>query len=121
MIWIEARLTAEQKAEIERTGHIAQPSDYSDEPHIITRRLLQDGRKHLILRAPLHLNCPVRLLHGTDDVDVPQSVALKLLAHMDCPDARLTLVKNAEHRFSEPDQLAMIGKALHGMTERIRS
>jgi pimeloyl-ACP methyl ester carboxylesterase len=113
-IW--ARMDEEQQRQLMAEGRIEQPSDYSDEPYVITRRLIEDGRDQLALRAPLALPFPVRLLQGTADTDVPVSVALGLLDHIDCPDARLTLVKGADHRFSGPSELALIGKTLHGVT-----
>lgn len=105
-----------QRAALMAEGQIALPSDYSDEPYIITRRLIEDGRKNLVLREPLAVPFPVRLLQGTADADVEVSVALRLIEHLDGPDARLTLVKDADHRFSEPRELALIGKTLHGIT-----
>ncbi len=101
-----------QKDEMAATGQVALPSDYSDDPYVITRRLIDEGRGRLVLRAPLHLPFPVRLLQGTADVDVSPSVALRLLDHAQGPDIRLTLAKGADHRFSTPDCLAMIGVAL---------
>lgn len=114
---IEATLTAEQKDLLDRDGQFPVPSQYDDEPYVITRRLIEDGHNHLVLRAPLALPFPVRLLHGTADVDVSPDRSIKLLEHMDCPDARLTLVKGADHRFSEPRELTLIGKTLHGLMQ----
>jgi pimeloyl-ACP methyl ester carboxylesterase len=104
--------TEAQRAEMAATGQVALPSEYSDAPYVITRRLIEDGRDHLVLRAPLALPFPVRLLQGTADVDVPQEVALRLLAHATGADIRLTLVKGADHRFSTPDCLALIAQAI---------
>lgn len=103
--------SAAQKAEMERTGQVALPSDYG-EPYIITRRMIEDGRRQLVLRSPLVINAPVRLLQGTADADVDMSVALRLLAHMDGPDIRLELVKGADHRFSDDTCLARIEAAI---------
>jgi len=114
-----ARMDEGQQRELMEAGRIEQPSDYSDEPTVITRRLIEDGRNQLVLRAPLKLPFPVRLLQGTADADVLPSVALRLLDHIDCPDARLTLVKDADHRFSGPRELALIGKTLHGVTQAV--
>ncbi len=107
-----ANATDAQRATLMREGRIEMPSDYSDDPYVITRRLIEDGRDHLILRGPLALPMPVRLLQGTADVDVPPAVALRLLDHAVGADVRLTLVKGADHRFSTPDCLAMIGDAV---------
>lgn len=89
-------------------GRVELPSDYADQPYIITRRLIEEGRNRLVLRDPLDLPFPVRLLQGTADVDVPPSVALRLMDHATGPDLRLTLVKGADHRFSTPECLDLI-------------
>lgn len=101
-----------QKALLAKEGSVALPSDYSDEPYTITRRLIEDGRNRLVLRDRLPLPFPTRFLQGTDDTDVPVSVAMRLLEHVDGPDVRLTLSKGADHRFSTPDCLAMIAEAV---------
>ncbi|PKP84389.1 MAG: alpha/beta hydrolase [Alphaproteobacteria bacterium HGW-Alphaproteobacteria-2] len=106
------QFSQDERRALEVRGQIALPSEYSEEPTIITRRLIEDGRQHLLLRSPLSLPVPVRLLQGTADVDVPDVVALRLLAHAEGPDIRLTLVKGADHRFSTPDCLALIEDAL---------
>ncbi|MDT8345711.1 MAG: alpha/beta hydrolase [Thermohalobaculum sp.] len=111
-----AGFDADQRAALLRDGRVALPSDYSDEPYVITRRLIEDGRDQLVLRAALDLPFPVRLLQGTADTDVPAGVALALLDHIDCPDARLTLVKGADHRFSEPRELAILAATLDEVT-----
>jgi pimeloyl-ACP methyl ester carboxylesterase len=100
-----------QKAGIMAEGQVALPSDY-DEPYIITRRLIEDGRAQLVLRKPLAIAAPVRLLQGTGDADVDMSVALRLLDHLQGPDIRLTLVKGADHRFSDDRCLALIRSTL---------
>lgn len=97
-----------ERAILLETGVLARPSDYSDEPYPITRRLIEDGRRNLVLDQPLDLPFPVRLLQGTADTDVPMSVALGLLDHLESPDLRLTLVKGADHRFSTPACLGLI-------------
>lgn len=109
-----ASFTDAQKADL-AAGQVALPSDYADEPYIITKRLIDEGRNRLVLRSPLHLPFPVRLLQGTDDTDVPPAVALRLLDHAQSPDLRLTLVKGADHRFSTPECLALIALALAEM------
>lgn len=103
---------ADQRASLQREGQVALPSDYSDAPYIITRRLIEDGRQHLVLRSALDLPFPVRLLQGSADVDVPVSVALRLFDHAKSPDMRLTLVKGADHRFSSPECLSLLAQTL---------
>ncbi len=110
-----------QRAELMDKGQVALPSDYSDEPYIITRRLIEDGRSHLVLRDPLNLPFPVRFLQGTADADVAISVALRLLDHATGPDLRLTLVKDADHRLSTLDNLALILRSVEEVLDRIET
>jgi len=112
-----AGFDAGERARLLSEGRVEQPSDYSPEPYVITRRLIEDGRRHLVLRDPLELPFPVRLLQGTADTDVPPAVALRLLDHARGPDIRLTLVKGADHRFSTPECLDLIGAAIADVLE----
>ena len=96
---------------LQRDGHFEVPSDYGS-PYRITRRLIEDGRDNLVLRTPLHLPMPVRMLQGTADREVPPSRATTLLDHATGPDMRLTLVKDADHRFSSPRCLRLIAQAI---------
>jgi pimeloyl-ACP methyl ester carboxylesterase len=107
--------TDAQKADLAQ-GQVALPSDYSDAPYIITRRLIEEARDRLVLRSPLVLPFPSRFLQGTEDTDVPPSVALRLLDHAQGEDIHLTLVKGADHRFSTPACLAMITTAITQVT-----
>ncbi len=115
-----ARFDAVQRATIAAEGRLALPSEYSDEPYVITRRLIEDGRDHLVLRAPLPIAAPVRILQGTADADVPPEVALRLLDQIEGPDVRLTLVKGAGHRFSEPAELTLLADTLAGLDPLLR-
>lgn len=107
-----AGFTEDQRRDIAQNGHLALPSAYSDDPYIITNALITDGRENLVLRDPLALPFPTRLLQGTADEDVPVDVALRLLSHATGPDIQLTLVKDADHRFSTDRCLAMIVAAV---------
>ncbi|NBD28809.1 MAG: alpha/beta fold hydrolase [Alphaproteobacteria bacterium] len=113
-----AGFDADQRAALERDGQVALPSDYG-EPYVITRRLIEEGRDRLVLRAPLSLPFPVRFLQGTADADVEMSVALRLLDHAEGSDMRLTLVEGADHRFSDPDCLALIEGSVEEVLARI--
>ncbi|MEZ5911842.1 MAG: alpha/beta hydrolase [Paracoccaceae bacterium] len=107
-----------QRRQLSEVGRVELPSDYSDEPYVITRRLIEEGREHLVLRKPLTLPFPVRLLQGSADADVPVAVAERLFAHAAGDDLRLTLVKGADHRFSSPDCLALITRSVEDVLER---
>jgi pimeloyl-ACP methyl ester carboxylesterase len=104
----EAEFTPADRAMLMEDGVFFRPSDYSDDPYPITRRLIEDGRENLVLHSPLALSVPVRLLQGTADIDVPPQVALVLLDHIAARDLRLTLVKDADHRFSSAECLALL-------------
>jgi len=104
-------LTDAQRAEIMDKGQTTLPNDY-DAPYSLTRRLFEDGRDQLVLRSPLSLPFPVRLLQGTQDEAVATSVPLKLMDHADCPDMRLELVKDEDHRFSSSRCLDLIARAI---------
>ncbi|MBA3908863.1 MAG: alpha/beta hydrolase [Rhodobacter sp.] len=108
----EDEFSLADRARLVEDGVLLRPSDYSDEPYPITRRLIEEGRRNLVLDQPLKLPFPVRLLQGTADSDVPPSVALGLLDHIESPDLRLTLVKGADHRFSTPACLDLITEAV---------
>lgn len=100
------------KAEILETGRWARPSQYDPGPQIVTRALIEDGRRHLLLNAPIPFAGPVRILQGMADPDVPWSHAVKLVERLECPDLTLTLVKDGDHRLSRPQDLArLIGAA----------
>lgn len=109
-IW--AGFDADQRARLAAVGRIELPSAYAETPSVITRRLIEDGRDHLVLRQPLALPFPVRLLHGTADPDVDPAVALRLLGHADAPSLRLTLLKDADHRLSSASDLALIARTV---------
>lgn len=100
-----------QRDELMEKGKLALPSEYGDDL-VITKRLIEDGRDHLVLKDPLAIDVPVRLLQGTLDEDVPMEVALRLLDHLDGPDIRLELVKDADHRFSSPACLDVITRSV---------
>ncbi|MBX2884222.1 MAG: alpha/beta hydrolase [Granulosicoccus sp.] len=89
------------------------PNHYDDgEPYAVRMSLILSGRAHLLLDKSIGIDCPVRLLHGTADVEVPWSLSSRLLDKLCSTDARLTLVKAADHRFSAPEQLTLITNTL---------
>ncbi|MDX1742195.1 MAG: alpha/beta hydrolase [Ruegeria sp.] len=106
-----ASFSDEQKAALDSVGHVELPSDYM-EPYIITKRMITDGRQHLVLRDPLNLPFPVRFLQGTADTAVSTETAVRLLDHATGRDMRLLLVKDADHRFSDGPCLDLIEQAV---------
>ena len=106
-----AGFTAAQRAELMEAGQISLPSDY-DAPYTITRNLIEDGRKNLVLKSPLDLPFIVRFLQGTADSDVNMSVALSLLDHASSLNMRLTMVAGADHRFSDVACLGLLDDSI---------
>jgi pimeloyl-ACP methyl ester carboxylesterase len=111
-----AGMTEGERALMLTEGRIERASVYDPSPYVFTHTLVEQGRKHLVLRTPLSLPFPVRLLQGTEDTDVPPAVALRLLSHATGPDIRLTLVKGADHRFSDAACLALLARTLDEMS-----
>ncbi len=89
-----------ERARLAAGGDLEEPSAYDDTVMLTTGRFWRSGEDHLLLTAPIPLPCPVRLLHGTADAEVPVEVALQLLDRIESPDATLTLVDGGDHRLS---------------------
>lgn len=106
LMWPELDDHARQAIETE--GVYYQQSEYSDEPYTITRALIEDGRNHLLLRDRIAITCPIRILQGMEDPDVPWRHALRLVEKLESDDVVLSLVKAGDHRLSEPDDIARL-------------
>jgi pimeloyl-ACP methyl ester carboxylesterase len=107
---LPARLGPQALAQIAETGFYKAPSEYAEEPYVITSDLLAEGHNHLVLKTPLALNIPVRLIHGTADPDVPWTQSQKLMNALTSDDVELILIKDGDHRLSAPHDLArMVG------------
>ena len=100
-----------QKAALETDGLIYLPSDYGD-PYPITKRLIEDGRKNLVMRDQMKFGFPVRMLQGTEDTAVTRETALRLLDHMEAGDVRLSFVKGGDHSLSTLDDLTLISRSI---------
>jgi pimeloyl-ACP methyl ester carboxylesterase len=101
-------LSPEDRATLQRDGRLERPSQYSPEPSVFTWKLIEEGRNHLLLDTPLSLPCPVRLLHGQSDPDVPWEYSLQIAQHLDAPEVVTTLVKGGDHRLSTPADIARL-------------
>jgi pimeloyl-ACP methyl ester carboxylesterase len=99
------RFPPEVKREIEDTGVWARPSQYFDQPYPITRGLIEEGRRHLLLDGMIETGCPVRILQGVRDPDVPWQHAVELTSRFARDDVVLTLVKDGDHRLSRPEDI----------------
>lgn len=116
---LPARLGRDAMAAIARDGLIEMPTAYSDRPYTVTRRLLEEARKQLVLRGPIDLDLPVRLLHGTEDRDVPWTQSQKLMQAFAGDDVTLTLVKGGDHRLSTPRDLARLVATVEALCDGI--
>jgi pimeloyl-ACP methyl ester carboxylesterase len=110
LMW--ASLPADVKATIERDGVWMRPSQYSPQPYPITRTLIEDGRKHLLFDKPIEVGCPVHILQGMQDPDVPWRHAVALVEHMPGDAVDLTLIKDGDHRLSRPEDIARLLNAV---------
>jgi pimeloyl-ACP methyl ester carboxylesterase len=113
LIW--ARYPQAQRDTIMREGVYMQPSEYDPNGYPITRGLIEDGRKHLLLLAPIGLDRPVRLLHGMQDPDVPWQTALRIAERLKSDDVTVTLIKDGDHRLSREQDIARICAAVDGL------
>ncbi|HXP12897.1 MAG TPA: alpha/beta hydrolase [Stellaceae bacterium] len=110
LMW--SRFAPELQAAILRDGQARIPSAYGAEGYLITRKLIEDGRKHLVLRKPISISCPVRLIHGMRDADVPYRVSIELAEKLQSEDVRIELVKDGDHRLSREQDLALLTRQL---------
>jgi pimeloyl-ACP methyl ester carboxylesterase len=117
LMW--ARYDAEVRATLERDGVYHEPSIYSEEPYPITLRLIEEGRDHLLLRGSIALTCPLRILQGMRDEDVPWQTALSLAERIESRDVDVTLVKDGDHRLSEPRDLARLFETITRLSEQL--
>ncbi len=112
---ITTMLTDEQRATMERDGVVPVYSPYDPEPTPVTKLIIDEGRDHLVLRDEIPLDCPVRLIHGMKDPDVPWQTSVRLAEKLRSKDVEMTLVKESEHRMSEPEDLDRLCKTLEGL------
>jgi pimeloyl-ACP methyl ester carboxylesterase len=106
---------AEQQQTIMREGKLELPSDYSDEPDLYTRKLIEDGAKHLIMDGPVAIRCPVRVLQGMKDDAVPYAHALAFADLLESKDVEILLTPGGDHRLSTPPDLARLTRVLDAL------
>ncbi len=110
---------AETRSALARDGIVSVPSDYEDDPYPISQTLIEEGRVHLVLRSPIELRCPVRLIHGMADTAVPWDTSRKLAETLSGDDIELTLVKNGGHRLSEPADLERLCREVANLCDSV--
>jgi pimeloyl-ACP methyl ester carboxylesterase len=117
---VEPKLTNEQRRQIADQGYMEEPSDYSPEPYIYTKALLEDGKLNQVLKGVIQTDCPVHILQGMRDADVPHAHALRLVDHLPVDDVTITLVRDGDHRLSRPQDLELLGRTVSSMVDRTR-
>ena len=113
-------MSFEQRAVLMRDGVLQAPSQYG-EPYPITRALIEDGRTRLLLEGPIAIDCPMRLLHGQCDPDVPWEIALRLAEQVTGEDVQVALIKDGDHRLSRPQDLALLTQTLGTLLQKSKS
>jgi pimeloyl-ACP methyl ester carboxylesterase len=113
LMWAEMKPAA--RKELMATGAWRKPSDYSDEPYLVTRALIEDGDRHLFGERLIETGCPVHILQGQKDTDVPYAHATRLTTRLASDDVVLTLIKDGDHRLSRPEDLARLEEAVGAM------
>ena len=111
------QLSDRQKQQIADKGFLEEPSQYSPEPNIYTRDLFEDGRRNLVLTGGVRTGCPVHIIQGRRDPDVPWEHAMLLAAQLAEENLSMTLVPDGDHRLSRPQDLALICSALSRLVE----
>ncbi|MGO4565748.1 alpha/beta hydrolase [Rhizobium sp. 2YAF20] len=115
---IEPNLTEIERASLLDRGYFEERSEYSPEPNIFTRALIEDGRANRVLTGIVETGCPVHILQGMLDPDVPFSHALKLVEHLPADDVVLTLIRDGDHRLSRPQDIERIVAAAEALAAK---
>jgi pimeloyl-ACP methyl ester carboxylesterase len=110
-----AQMSRKQRAALERQGFVETPSDHAPEPYRIGRALIEDGRQHLLFGRAIDTGCPVTILQGARDRDVPKEHALKLVQHLVDEAVTFTLVPDGDHRLSRDEDLALLARTIETM------
>lgn len=117
---VEPQLTDAQRRDLAEKGYFEEPSQYSGQPDIYTRALIEDGRDNLVMTGPIDTHCPVHILQGLADPDVPPAHAMKLASLLPADDVTLSLIPQGDHRLSRPQDLDMLIAAVEAMAERAK-
>ena len=115
------RFSEKTKQILESEGVYYEESEYGSDPYTVTMKLIVDGQKHLLLDRPIHLNCPMRLLHGMEDCSVPWMTASRLAKKMQSEDIRILLLKDGDHRLSRDQDIVCLKLMLDEIIKKSRS
>ncbi len=109
---IEPNLTEAERQSLAERGYFEEPSEYSSQPNIFTRDLIEDGRQKRVLTGLIETGCPVHILQGMEDPDVPFQHAMKLMEFLPLDDVVLTLIRDGDHRLSREEDIAALVAAV---------
>lgn len=112
---IEPNLNDAERRSLAERGYFEEPSEYSTEPNIFTRALIEDGRQNQVMSGLIETGCPVHILQGMADPDVPYTHALRLMEHLPSDDVVMTLIRDGDHRLSRPQDIAKLKEAISAM------
>ena len=112
---IEPHLSDAERQSLAERGYFEEPSAYSEAPNVFTRALIEDGRANLVLDGMIETGCPVHILQGMQDPDVPFAHALRLVEHLPAEDTVLTLIRDGDHRLSRPQDLERMVQAIEAL------
>ena len=112
---MEKKMTEAQKGELNEKGFFALDNDYSDEPYVITKKLIDDGREQCLLDKAIKVSCPVRLIQGKKDTDVHWETADKISQQLTSDDVQVILLDEADHRLSAPEELNVLHETLNSL------
>ena len=106
-----------EKATIQREGRLVQPTPYGDRPYVTTRIFWESGETLKLLDGKIELDCPVRLLHGQADEDVPWIYSLELMKLLRSADVQACFVKDGAHRLSRDGDIALLIATVNNLLE----
>jgi pimeloyl-ACP methyl ester carboxylesterase len=112
---MEPELTPQQRRDLDEKGFFEEPTPYGPEPNVFTRALFEDGRVNRVLDGVIDTDCPVHIIQGMEDPDVPYAHALRLMEHLPADDVVLTLVRDGDHRLSRPQDIERMLKAVRDL------
>ena len=112
---IEPNLTAAERTALAERGQFEEPTPYGPDPNIYTLKLIEDGRANRVLTGVIETGCPVHILQGMADPDVPYAHAVRLMEHLSGDDVVLTMIRDGDHRLSRPQDIAKILEAAEAL------
>ena len=116
LLW--ERFDANVRAKLEKDGIHYERTDYGNEPYVITKELIEEGRNHLLLRQKITINHPIRLLHGMRDESVPWTTAFRLSEKISSEDLRIVLIKGGDHSLSRDEDIHCLQITLQELLEK---